>query len=98
MQTCTRCNTQSPTTFSTCLNCGASLKEFSTTAVVLKKMEDNPRVKNIRLLVSQDACPACLGYEGTYEKSKVPPLPIEGCSHLHGCRCFYEPMLDEIYP
>jgi hypothetical protein len=98
VQTCSRCNTQSPDTVSTCVNCGANLIEFSTTAMVLKQMQDNSRVKNIRLVVSHDACPACLGYEGTYAKDQVPQLPIEGCSHSNGCRCFYEPMLDEIYP
>jgi hypothetical protein len=25
-------------------------------------------------------------------------LPVEGCSHALGCRCFYQPVLDEIYP
>jgi len=64
----------------------------------LKKFQDNPRVKNIRLIVSADCCPACAAYEGTYDKFKAPTLPIEGCSHPNGCRCFYEPMLNIIYP
>ena len=64
----------------------------------LKKFQDNPRVKNIRLIVSADCCPACAAYEGTYDKFEAPSLPIEGCSHQNGCRCFYEPMLNIIYP
>lgn len=65
---------------------------------VLKKFQDNPRVKNVRLIVAGDCCPACSAYEGTYEKNEAPALPVEGCSHTNGCRCFYEPMLTTIYP
>jgi hypothetical protein len=64
----------------------------------LEKFRNNPRVKNIRLMVAEDCCPVCRSYEGTYEKEKAPGLPIEGCSHQYGCRCFYEPMLKIIYP
>jgi hypothetical protein len=74
------------------------LKEFSTTAVALKAFQANPRVKNVRLVVAHDACPACKLMEGTYDSRQAPPLPVIGCSHPNGCRCFYEPMLDEIYP
>lgn len=64
----------------------------------LKQLKDNPRVTNIRLITYGDCCPVCASYEGTYNKEDVPPLPIEGCSHPDGCRCFYEPMLATIYP
>ena len=64
----------------------------------LKKFQENPRVKNVRLIVAADCCPACSAFEGTYEKENAPQLPIEGCSHPNGCRCFYEPMLTTIYP
>ena len=64
----------------------------------LEKLKNNPRVNNIRLITYDDCCPVCASYEGTYEKDDVPPLPIEGCSHPNGCRCFYEPMLNIIYP
>lgn len=74
------------------------MSEFSITAVALKRFQTNSRVKNIRLVVAQDCCPACREAEGTYEKLNAPRLPIEGCSHGLGCRCFYEPMLDEIFP
>ncbi|NTV35690.1 MAG: hypothetical protein HGA53_01925 [Anaerolineaceae bacterium] len=70
----------------------------STTSVALKKFCDNTRVRNIRLVVSNDACPACQEIEGTYAKENAPVLPVEGCSCENGCRCFYEPMLNEIYP
>ncbi len=70
----------------------------SSAAVALKQLQENPRVKNVRLIVSADACPACAAQEGTYDKNNAPALPIEGCSHANGCRCFYEPMLNVIYP
>ncbi len=98
MQTCTRCYTQSPDTALLCINCEADLREFSTTAVALAKFKANPRVKNVRLVVAHDCCPACREVEGTYDKNEVPTLPVEGCSHNLGCRCFFEPMLNEIYP
>jgi hypothetical protein len=36
--------------------------------------------------------------EGEFPKDEVPALPVRGCSHAHGCRCFYEPALVDIYP
>jgi hypothetical protein len=82
----------------TCVNCGADLGEFSSKAVALKRLRDNPRVKTVRLIVTPDACPACQEAAGAYPKEAAPALPIEGCSHGLGCRCFYEPYLEEIYP
>ncbi|MEN4011041.1 MAG: hypothetical protein AB1453_15175 [Chloroflexota bacterium] len=98
MQTCSLCYTQSPNSALTCQNCKADLRELSTTAVALLKLKSNPRVLNIRLVVDDDACPACQEFSGTYQKENVPRLPVEGCSSPHGCRCFYEPMLTEIFP
>jgi hypothetical protein len=98
VQTCSKCNAQSPDTAPQCIACQADLSIFSMTAVALKKFQDNPRVRDVRLVVAADACPACAAYEGTYPKDQVPTLPIEGCSHPNGCRCFYEPMLNIIYP
>ncbi len=98
MQTCSLCNTQSPDAVKICPSCGANLKENSYTAAALKKFQANSRVKNIRLVVAHDSCPACQQRQGAYDKFQAPPLPVEGCSHKTGCRCFYEPMLDEIYP
>ena len=98
MQTCSRCNAQALDMFDCCPNCGADFNMFSETAQALRKFQENSRVQNIRLVVSDDACPACLEVAGTYSKNEVPALPVAGCSSPTGCRCFYEPMLTEIYP
>lgn len=98
MQTCTKCYTQSPDNQFRCSKCGADLSLFSNTNVALKQFQTNLRVKIIRLVVMEDACPACTSMAGSYQKDQVPPLPSHGCSHNLGCRCFYEPFLDEIYP
>lgn len=98
MQTCSRCNTESLDTVVTCPKCGADLQEFSTAAVALRKFQENPRVIAVHLIVHADACPACQEIQGTYPKDRVPKLPVEGCSHEKGCRCFYQPLLEEIFP
>jgi hypothetical protein len=67
-------------------------------AAALKKFQSNPRVLSLRVVVSTDCCPACRRVEGTYNKADAPALPVKGCSHENGCRCFYEPMLSEIFP
>ena len=95
MQTCSKCNASSPDHAVKCVNCNADLKLFSTTAVALKRMQANPRIRAIRVTVANDACPHCYELMKTYPKNKVPPLPHEGCSHENGCRCFYEPVLEE---
>lgn len=98
MQTCSRCFTQSPDNALFCVSCQSDLKEFSTAAIALKEFQGNPRVKNIRISVYQDACPECHSHQGTFDKNNVPRLPHSGCSHSNGCRCFYEPFLDVLYP
>lgn len=98
MQTCSRCNTQSPDETLICPGCQAELAVYSTSAVSLARMRANPRIRMIRIAVNHDACPACKQMQKIYTKDEVPALPVEGCSHQHGCRCFYEPVLDEIYP
>jgi hypothetical protein len=98
VQTCSKCNKQSHDTATHCGSCKSDLSEYSATAVALKKFKENPRVNNIRLVVGSECCPVCAAQEGTYEKDTAPILPIEGCSHPQGCRCFYEPMLNVIYP
>jgi hypothetical protein len=45
-------------------------------------------------LVAADsgACAACLALtDQSYLPSRLPPLPIAGCSRAGGCRCRYEP-------
>jgi hypothetical protein len=98
MQICSRCNTTASDAQLTCLQCGADLRELSVSAVSLKKLIENERVYAIHVATGVDACPVCQAVQGTYPKDKVPTLPVEGCSHPHGCRCFYQPMLGEIYP
>jgi hypothetical protein len=95
MQTCSKCNASSPDSAPLCINCNANLGEFSTTAAALKHMQVNPRIRSIRVTVAQDACPYCYELLNTYAKDMVPHLPHNGCSHENGCRCFYEPVLEE---
>lgn len=64
----------------------------------LERMKANPRVKYVVVIVPEDACPACQNLTGTYPKDEVPRLPIEKCSHRLGCRSYYLPYLDEIFP
>ena len=98
MQTCSKCQIQSPDEASLCPNCGADLAEWSVTAMALKRFQQNPRVLYVRIMVQHDCCPVCRQAEGAYAKESVPQLPIEGCSHPNGCRCFVQPVLDEVYP
>jgi hypothetical protein len=74
------------------------LWESSPAALELKRLQTNPRVKYIFLAVPVEACPGCQGLAGTYPKEQVPNLPFDLCSHPLGCRAFYLPCLDEIYP
>lgn len=98
MQTCSKCNYQSPDSESNCLNCGADLSEYSKHAVQLQELKANPRVTAIRISVAKTACLTCRDMEGVYSKENVPTLPIEGCSNSYGCVCSYAPILDEVYP
>ena len=72
--------------------------ESSPAAQSLKRMQTNPRVKYIVVVVPENACPACQNLTGTYPKDQVPRLPVEECSHPMGCCSYYLPYLDEIYP
>lgn len=72
--------------------------ETSSAYQSLKKLQENPRVKYVVIIVPGNACPACQNLTGTYPKDQVPRLPIESCSHPLGCRSYYMPYLDEIYP
>jgi len=95
VQTCSLCNASSPDTAAACLHCQADLHEHSTSAAALRQFRANPRVKAIRVSVAADACPHCYELLQTFPKDEVPVLPHPGCSHEHGCRCFYEPVLSE---
>ncbi len=98
VQTCTQCRTYSPDEATNCVRCGADLSQFSATSVALAHLRANPRVGTIRLIPHQDCCQACQEEEGEWDKAEVPALPVPGCSHFYGCRCFYEPQLKEMYP
>ena len=98
MQICSKCQAQSPDTLKNCAQCGADLSEWSNSAVSLKRMQENTRVGYVRIIVGGNCCPACRQAEGAYAKESVPKLPIEGCSHPNGCRCYYQPVLEVIYP
>jgi len=72
--------------------------ETSEAAKSLERMLANPRIKYIVVCVPEDACPACQNLTGTYPKDQVPRLPYEQCSHPLGCRSYYLPYLDEVFP
>lgn len=98
MQTCSRCHALSPDDALNCIQCQADLSMASTTAVALEKFQANERVLYVRIMVFDNCCPACRALEGAYPKESVPRLPVAGCSSPNGCRCYYQPFLEEIYP
>jgi hypothetical protein len=98
LQTCSHCFTQSPDSALVCPSCQADLRDFSVSALTLKKFQANPRVSLVRIAVAEDACSSCQSSRRTYPKDQVPALPHEGCSHEHGCRCTYQPVLNQMYP
>jgi hypothetical protein len=98
VQICSKCNHQWPDSTILCENCQADLREDSVRAAALKRLQGNPRVNHVILQVADNACPVCYQMQGAYPKDNAPRLPIEGCSHAHGCRCFYQPELNDIYP
>ena len=68
-----------------------------------RNRETLERIRNglatkVRILASDNSCPVCTATEGAYEFDDVPKLPLDGCSHPHGCRCCYEPVLDRFGP
>ena len=98
MQICSNCAASSQDNAQICHKCGLDLPRIQHHGGGFKKFQNNTRVKNVRLVRSDEACPACRDVEGTYPKDQAPRLPVEGCSEKHGCQAFYEPMLNEIYP
>jgi hypothetical protein len=45
----------------------------------------------IRLLCSEDSCPACKKAARVYRLSHVPEIPVWGCTGEKGCRCSIRP-------
>lgn len=72
--------------------------DSSNAAQVLARLQANPRIKFITVAVPADACPVCRELAGTYAKEKAPRLPVELCSHPLGCRAYYIPSLEDIFP
>ena len=66
-------------------------------AAILKRMQENQRVRNIRLAAPDD-CLLGISIQGTYEKDQVPAVPRKECSRPGGCICTYEPVLNTIHP
>lgn len=74
------------------------MKNNNLQIAALARIKANHRVKHVIVANAGDACPACRMLQGTYSKEEAPRLPVEGCSHSLGCRCFYEPVLEDLYP
>ena len=64
----------------------------------LERLRANPRVTNIIIGVSDDACPAACAVQGTYAKAETPDIPLEACSRAGGSNCRYLPVLNDIFP
>ncbi len=98
MRTCTVCGRSSPDLTAVCSGCSSNLDLTSAAAVARRQLIENPRVSRGRVMAAHDACPACQMASAEYSKELLPDLPVAGCSHPLGCRCFYEPALITIYP
>ena len=98
MRTCTVCGLQSLDSVRLCARCQSDLDVSSATSVAKRQLSTNPLVTRVRVLASADACPACQSATGEFAKDALPDLPVRGCSHPMGCRCFYEPALSTIFP
>lgn len=98
MQTCSKCSTQWPDTTEYCGVCNSDLSVWSTMAIALKSYQENPRVTYIRVINNGNCCPACQELYGAYAKDNVPSLPVKECSHGEGCRCSYQPFLNDVFP
>ncbi len=94
--TCPRCGKAIHIPTGDCPYCGFHLD--LTPQDVLRILQSNPAVRYVRVVVSDDACAACRFVEGTYPKEEAPELPVPDCSHPLGCRCTYEPLLEDIFP
>lgn len=66
--------------------------------VALDKILKGGVATKVRILANDDCCPVCRAMEGAYAFEDVPALPVEGCSHVEGCRCYYAPVLDRRGP
>lgn len=76
----------------------AVARRMAEAEAALKRMQDNPRISKIVVVVPADACPACMEVFGTYPKDETPRLPMDACTHPLGCRAHYQPFIEELYP
>lgn len=74
---------------------GLTAKEYK---AALDRIRNGGVATKVRILANPDCCPVCRAMEGAYDFDNVPELPLEGCSHPHGCRCMYAPVLDRRGP
>ena len=51
-------------------------------------------IRGVRVLVSEDSCPACRALaETTYIPDNAPVLPLASRTHAGGCCCAYTPVM-----
>ncbi|OGO47714.1 MAG: hypothetical protein A2Z30_02050 [Chloroflexi bacterium RBG_16_64_43] len=98
MPTCAVCSSLIADGAARCPTCGADLGRRTALASALTRLQANPRVTMVRVSVADDCCPTCAAVQGAYPKEKAPFLPQGACSAANGCRCYYEPVLNDIYP
>jgi len=100
MRECANCHAKSEDHVLICPKCGADLRVDSVTARSLREILASPRVTAVFVVAPAHACPACRRAQGTFSKdsSRIPELPIEGCSCPGGCTCRYEPLVTEPGP
>lgn len=57
-------------------------------------MKAKGAIVGVRVLASDDSCPACRALaETVYTPDNAPMLPHAGCTHPEGCRCAYTPVM-----
>lgn len=100
MRECAVCGTQTEDYVMNCPQCGADLDVDSQRARALAGIRKSPRASHVYVAAPAGACPICQKGQGTWPKNseKLPILPHEGCSCVHGCICRYEPLVVEVGP
>ena len=76
----------------------AVAKRMAEAEAALKRMQENARISKVVVVLPGDACPACLEVFGTYAKDEAPRIPMDACTHPLGCRSYYQPFIEELYP
>ena len=76
----------------------AVAKRMAEADAALKRMQENPRISKIVVVLPADACPACMEVFGTFSKDETPRIPMDSCTHPLGCRSYYQPFIEELYP